>query len=217
MECPSFRSQGIYNSIPFIYIEHMKISIPLSAGDISLAQFCSFHAAKSDLERIMAITGKSRKLVEGFKAATISEIISSFEWAMNHGASRHENTFVIEGMRLGFIPDLNSISLKEHIDLDTYSNMIWKKDHHPDYTHLPDLMSILFRPVKGMLGNKYEIEEYDGSRKRLHMDRVMQIPLDRINGALVFFSTIVKECALSGAESLIQEMKMEMEMEASLE
>jgi hypothetical protein len=188
----------------------MKIAVPLSSDDVTLDQFCKYQAAKSDLERVMAISGKTRKICEGFQVSTSQELISSFEFAISRGAPKHEQTFLIDGMRLGFIPDLNSISLKEHIDLDTYANLIWKKDDEPDYSQLVELMSILFRPVQGIIGDKYELEEYNGSRKRLHMDRVKQMSMSRVNGALVFFSTIVKESVLDGVESLVEEMKKEM-------
>jgi molybdopterin synthase catalytic subunit len=42
------------------------------------------------------------------------------------------------------------------------------------------------------------------------MDRVKQMSMSRVNGALVFFSTIVKESVLDGVESLVEEMKKEM-------
>jgi hypothetical protein len=192
----------------------IKISIPLDLSQISVSQFVSYYGSRNETEKVMAISGKSRKIVESFQYSTIQEIIDSFEEAMKRGAPKHEQTFVIEGMRLGFIPDLNAMALKEHIDLDLYANEIWKKDE-VNYSLLPKLLAILFRPVKGKVGSYYEIQDYDSDLSKLHMDRIGMITMDRVNGALVFFSTIANECALNGAEYLVEEMKKEMMMDLS--
>lgn len=188
-----------------------KIQIPLNFSQITLDQFVSFHTSKTDTERLMAITKHPRKIVEGFQMNTIEEIIKSFQDAMESGNPKHEQTFVIEGMRLGFIPDLNGMTLKEHVDLEMYSGLIWSKDG-TDYTHLPKLMAILFRPVKGKLGEYYEVDDYSSSKSKLHMDRIKQMTMDRVNGALVFFSTIASECAENGIDSLIEMMRKEASM-----
>lgn len=189
----------------------IKVSIPTNASQITLDQFVSFHSAKNEAEKIIAITGQSRRLVESFQVATIDQIINSFEIAMTTGAPKHENTFVIDGMRLGFIPDLNAMTLKEHVDLEMFSSSIWSKDS-VDYTNLPKLMAILFRPVKGKLGQFYEIAEYNSETTKMHMDRILRMTLDRVNGALVFFSTIVNECAESGVDYLLTMMQTETEL-----
>lgn len=193
----------------------IKISIPLDLSQISVSQFVAYYGSRNETEKVMAISGKSRKIVESFQYSTIQEIIESFEEAMKRGVAKHEQTFIVDGMRLGFIPDLNAISLKEHIDLDLFSNEIWKKDA-TDYTMLPKLLAILYRPVRGKLGSFYELEEYDSDLSKLHIDRIGMITMDRVNGALVFFSTIANECALNGAEYLVEEMKKEMMMDPSL-
>ena len=185
-----------------------KIQIPLNYSQITLDQFVTYHTARTDVEKLMAITQHPRKIVEGFQMNTIDEIMKSFDDALQVGAPKHEQTFVIEGMRLGFIPDLNAMTLKEHVDLEMYSGLIWTKDGI-DYTHLPKLMSILFRPVKGKLGQYYEVEEYSSDTTKLHLDRIKQMTMDRVNGALVFFSTIANECAESGIESLTEMMRKE--------
>lgn len=185
-----------------------KIQIPLNYSQITLDQFVTYNTARTDIEKLMAITKHPRKIVEGFQMNTIDEIIKSFDHALQQGTPKHEQTFVIEGMRLGFIPDLNGMTLKEHVDLEMYSGLIWTKDGM-DYTHLPKLVSILFRPVKGKLGEFYEIEDYSSSKSKLHMDRVKQMTMDRVNGALVFFSTIANEFAENGIESLTQMMRKE--------
>lgn len=188
----------------------IKVHIPLNASQISVEQFVNYHTARTDTERLMAATKHPRKVVESFQMSTSNEIMASFETAMNSGSPRHEQTFVMDGMRLGFIPDLNAMTLKEHVDLELYSGLIWTKDG-TDYTHLPKLLAILFRPVRGKLGKFYEIEPYSSDTSKLHMERVMQMTMDRVNGALVFFSTIANECAADGIDSLTQMMKMEVE------
>ena len=62
--------------------------------------------------------------------------------------------------------------------------------------NLNRIMAILFRPINGKdkFGN-YTIESYDGTEDRAVA--FMQIPMNVVNGALVFFSSLAKELRLS--------------------
>ena len=179
----------------------VTITIPKNNAGITLQKFVAYQSGRNEIERVMAATGQSRRVIEGFKMSTLTELINTFENAIKIGVPMHKQTVVINGVRLGFIPDLNDLTLREHIDLDSYAQEIWNKDGN-DYTNLPKLMAILFRPVTDILGNYYRIEPYDSERVRSYIDVVNLLTMDKVNGALVFFSTIVSELGKSGAECL---------------
>ncbi len=181
----------------------ITITIPKNNAAITLQQFVSYQSGRNEVERVMAATGQSRRVVEGFKMNTLTQLIDTFDNAIKIGVPMHQQTVVINGVRLGFIPDLNDLTLREHIDLDSYAQEIWKKDGN-DYTNLPKLMAILFRPVTDIFGKYYRIEPYDSERVRYYLDVVNLLTMDKVNGALVFFSTIVKELGQSGAECLTE-------------
>ena len=64
----------------------------------------------------------------------------------------------IDGVEYGFHPDLEEITLGEYADIETYIKLGIDK-------HLPELCSILFRPVIEKKNNIYTIEAYDGNIK----------------------------------------------------
>lgn len=181
----------------------ITITIPKNNAGITLQKFVAYQSGRNEIERVMAATGQSRRVIEGFKMSTLNELINTFDNAIKVGVPMHKQTVVINGVRLGFIPDLNDLTLREHIDLDSYAQEIWHKDGN-DYTNLPKLMAILFRPVTDILGSYYRIEPYDSERVRSYIDVVNLLTMDKVNGALVFFSTIVKELGKNGAECLTE-------------
>ena len=72
-------------------------------------------------------------------------------------------------------------------------------------------MAILFRPVQGRLGANYMIKPYDAGKVEEYMAFINGIPMDRVNGALVFFSSIANELLLSSRESLVARLRRKME------
>lgn len=192
-----------------------KIKIPLDYSGVTLEQFCNYHACKTDVERVMTATGKSRKFVEALPISTLDRIIVEYESALETGRPKHEQTFVIDGLRLGFFPDINDLTTAEHIDLESFANSIWK-DGSIDYTNLIKLCCIMFRPVSAIMGSYYDIAEYDSAKTKRYVEYVKKIPMDRVNGALVFFSTIEKElfnASMDYTENLIQKTMVELQQQ----
>jgi hypothetical protein len=180
-------------------------SIPQRISDVTVEQFVAFQTMKTDVGRAAIATGKTVKEVEGLTFHAIDTIVSLFEEVCEQTTAKHEQTFVIEAMRLGFIPDLNGMSFREYVDLETLSQAVWTKDG-VNYKELPRLLAILFRPVKRKLGVHYELEEYDAAKIEQYIYFINKMTCDRVNGALVFFSTVVRELFNSSQVYLIQQM-----------
>lgn len=189
----------------------MKFKLPRDYGDITLRQMVAFMEAKTQVQQLMAITGFPQLHVIDFKQKEADLIIESFTTASNIGTPRHEQTFLVEGMRLGFIPDLDALSLREYIDLDSYAKEIWKGDSTINYKYFPDLLCILFRPVNSMLGEYYDIDPYNVDRLPRYKRYVESMTMDRVNGAMVFFSSFLNDLIVSSLDYLEAEMKMKME------
>jgi hypothetical protein len=149
-----------------------------------------YHNAVDDCERVMVIINKSREYCESLKADSIETIITLFEEVIDSSASNFERVITVNGKRLGFIPDINSMTFREHVDLDELSKLIWFKDNDVNYKEFPRLMAILFRPVTEQVGEFYNIQKYDLSKMNDYLPEIMGLTLDRVNGALLFFSTI---------------------------
>ena len=180
----------------------MKLYIPVSAEQITLKRFVDYHTANDNVERVMIAVNKSREYCEGLKVETVQTVIDLFETACVTGKDTHTATVTIEGVKLGFIPDLNSMTFREHVDLDQLSKSIWLENGTVDYKNLPQLMAILYRPVTEQVGEYYNISKYDSDNVKKYMKAVNGLTMDRVQGGLLFFSTIAAELVDNSLESL---------------
>lgn len=185
-------------------------TIPKKISDVTVEQYVQFNTAKTDIARAAFATGKKPKDIEGLTFHAIDTIINLFEAVCEQTTAKHEQTFTVGAMRLGFIPDLNSMSMREHVDLEMLSQAVWTKDNGINYKELPRLLAVLFRPVKRKLGVHYELQPYDAGKVSEYIYFINQMTVDRVNGALVFFSSIVKELHNSSQVYLLQQMKAKM-------
>ena len=139
-----------------------QYQVPISVEGITLKQYVQFYVAVTDIEKAAAATGKTVAECEQLQFSAIETINSLFVTACQTGTSKHEQTFFDDGIRLGFIPDLNMLSFKEYIDLDSYTTQLHKQPVDPaNYKYFIDLMCVLFRPVKEIWGKHYELQPYD--------------------------------------------------------
>jgi hypothetical protein len=187
----------------------MKLFIPVSAEQITLKRFVDYHTANDNVERVMIAVNKSREYCEGLKVETVQTVIDLFEAACLTGKETHTPIVTIEGVKLGFIPDLNSMTFREHVDLDQLSKSIWLENGTVDYKNLPQLMSILYRPVTEQVGEYYNISKYDSDNVKKYMKAVNGLTMDRVQGGLLFFSTIAAELVNDSLESLDRMLKTE--------
>jgi len=85
--------------------------------------------------------------------------------------------FELDGVKYGFIPNLDTITAGEWIDIENYQSS-------PEFADR--LVSILYRPIKRSLKfwkkDYYSIEEYKGTN-----DKLKKAPLEVYLGAMVFF------------------------------
>jgi hypothetical protein len=90
-----------------------------------------------------------------------------------------KNIIEINGVEYGFMPDLDSISLGQYADIETFiKNGIDK--------NLPELMAVLYSPIKLKKNDIYIIEPYDGDI-RLRAEEMKQMSATQVHSALVFF------------------------------
>ena len=192
-------------------------TIPQRISDVTVEQYVQFNTAKTDIARAAIATGKKPKDIEGLTFHAVDTIVNLFEAVCEQTTAKHEQTFTVGAMRLGFIPDLNSMTMREHVDLEMLSQAVWTKDNGINYKELPRLLAVLFRPVKRKLGIHYELQPYDASKVNEYIHFINQMTVDRVNGALVFFSTTARELHNSSQVYLLQQMKAKMTEAAQLQ
>lgn len=108
--------------------------------------------------------------------------------------------FELEGVKYGFIPNLETMSYGEYLDLSSYSKSTWE--------NLAIIMSILYRPItQRHWSGRYEIEAYTGTndeRIKLFSER---LGMDIVFGATGFFLSLQGELLNVILTSLKEETK----------
>ena len=104
---------------------------------------------------------------------------------------KHQLRFELNGVKYGMIPDLDNMTIGEYVDLDKYISSVdeWHK-----------LLAVLYRPITNEKGDKYLIEEYEGSDK--YSEQMKQAPLDIVLGVNVFFYALGIELLKHTVKSL---------------
>jgi len=166
----------------------IKAIVPEHLNDITLGQMQRYENAAKDLTDIDDI----RKLMldvfckvdssvyNRINAKQLLEVSNRVESVLNT-KPRHELFFTLDGVRMGFIPNLDEITMGEFIDLDNLGNETdnWHK-----------VMAVLYRPVTKTFGKRYLIEDYQGIGDAT---KYKEMPLGVALGALLFFWDLGKD------------------------
>ena len=188
----------------------MKLYIPVSSDQITLKRFVDYHTSNDEIERVMIAVNKSRDYCESLKAETVQTVLELFDTALTTGKDTHTPTVTVEGVKLGFIPDINNMTFREHVDMDQLSKSIWLTNGEPNYKNLPQLMAILYRPITEQVGEFYNLEKYDSGKVKKYMKAINALTMDRVQGGLIFFSSIAAELVNNSLESLDMMLKKEL-------
>jgi hypothetical protein len=155
----------------------IEITIPESLDDITLEQYQVFSKIEEPtidqtLTTFLNISQKELNMLPADKIEGFAEQINSvFEQD-----KQFTPTFVLNGVKYGFIPKLDSITYGENKDLTTYLN---------DFDNMNKAMAVMYRPIIHEQRGKYLIEDYEGSSK--YSEVMKQAPLSVVLGATVFF------------------------------
>ena len=159
----------------------IEITIPESLDDITLEQYQVFSKIEEPtidqtLTTFLNISQKELNMLPADKIEGFAEQINSvFEQD-----KQFTPTFVLNGIKYGFIPKLDSITYGENKDLTTYLN---------DFDNMNKAMAVMYRPIIHEQRGKYLIEDYEGSSK--YSEVMKQAPLSVVLGATVFFYNLM--------------------------
>lgn len=162
-------------------------SLPATYKEITLRTFIAWHKAKNDAQKVMAITGKPFNEVKMLRLETIKFIVDTFNEVLALSTALHVKIIKHkDGKEYGFIPELTSMTYGEFVDIASNQKTIWGNKDKVDYTNLPKLMSIFYRPITERIKDKYRIEKYDSENVH-HTEDILNMSMDKVNGALLFF------------------------------
>lgn len=161
----------------------VKINVPEDLSEITLGQYMKF--LKLDFDENTRNSFALQKMVEIFCNANLKDIadirFSDITSITNHLQDIFNQEcklipqIALNGVKYGFIPNLDDLSLGEYIDLDNYFH---------DWETMDKAMTVLYRPIKYSKNGKYILEDYKGTDNHTEM---RDLPLNVVMGAKVFF------------------------------
>jgi hypothetical protein len=179
----------------------MKIQVPTHINDITLEQYQKFALINTEEQDKEFFMFKTIEIFCGVDIALVSKMrLSDAESISNEVLEVLQqnvpftNKFELDGVKYGFIPDLQAISLGEFIDLE--EGLSKDKDFHK-------AASVMFRPIVKEFGELYTIDGYEASTEAHHI--MKQAPVGIISAAIVFFYNIAKELLKASQDFSSQE------------
>ena len=154
----------------------MRLSLPANFADLTLGMLQVLETSEDPLERVSAVAGVAKKELRDYPRPLITEALAHIERLRARETSRHLETFDLQGVTYGFIPNWDEFTTGEWIDAEQYAADFWKNAHK--------LMALLFRPIVRKWGDAYEIEPYTAKE---NAEVFKDLPADQVSGALLFF------------------------------
>ncbi len=183
----------------------VKVTLPENNSDITLLQFQKYEkllkkkglTSNEFSKRAVSIFSNLKyNDLQGVKLSDFTDIVDQITKALNTEVDFTER-FFLDGVEYGFIPNLNDITTAEYVDLVEY-------DTKPET--LNKVMAILFRRIntEDVFGN-YSIINYTGTKETSQI--MLQMPMNIVNGALVFFSNLSRELRIAIQKSTQKEIR----------
>jgi len=181
----------------------MKLQIPTLINDITVSEYLKFiEVNKEDADEeflihktISIFCGISMKEVLTIDAKEAQDIAVEIYAVLNQKAN-FVDRFELNGVKYGFIPNLEDLSLGEYIDLETYLK---------DQKNLHKVAAVMYRPIVKQYKELYDIESYSSDLKAQEL--MKQAPIGVISQAVVFFYNIVNELLMDSPRYLEKQVK----------
>lgn len=157
----------------------VELIVPNNLNEVTLGQYQEYIKLKDlsetelSLKMIEIFCNLKSEQVRYLKATDVRNVVTIIAEMFDSKPSL-VNTFKIDGVEYGFIPNLDEMSFGEYIDLDTYIG---------DWDNIEKAMGVLYRPVEIRKGNRYHIKEYEAGET----EHLKAMPLDAVLGSILFF------------------------------
>jgi hypothetical protein len=183
-------------------------------SDVTLEKWLKlidFHeASKSEEaeETIAALSTIPKDLIKQLELKDVAIIMGKIAELQSKQDSSLKRIVEIDGKEYGFHPDLDSITLGEYADIETFIKNDIEKN-------LPELCAVLYRPITKKKNDVYAIEAYDGNIQ-IRAEEMKKMSAEQVQSALVFFYRLGKELLMTLPSFLTERLKeMKMQLQAN--
>ena len=150
-------------------------------------------------ETIAAFSDMPKKLVKELALRDVAIIMGKVAELQSKQDTLLRKVIEIDGVEYGMHPDLNSLTLGEYADIETFIKNGLEKN-------MPEVMAVLFRPVTERNGEVYTIEAYDGEIT-IRTEQMKKMSAEQVQSALVFFYHLGKELLKILPSFLLEQMQ----------
>lgn len=177
----------------------MEVTIPTSLKEVTCYQWHKLEESIKLIEneqvlKFTLISNLCNIAIEDllkFKMQDINEIYIEIEKLLNEKPNIEH--FTINGVKYGFIPNIEEMSGAEYLDAETYFN-----------ENIFKFMAVMYRPIKKELNDKYKIEKYKGSDK---LEGIMvNAPASAYVAAKLFFLTLLTDLLSVTPRSILKNL-----------
>lgn len=152
---------------------------------IKLTELEGLTKAQETKALINTLSDIPEKLISKLSLPDITVILSRIAQIQQEKNNELVKVIEVDGKEYGFHPSLSDITLGEFADLEHFI-----KQGVQD--NLPEIMSILYRPIVEKEGDAYIIEAYDG-KIDVRAEKFKKMSAEQVESSLVFFWIFVKE------------------------
>ena len=181
----------------------IEVTIPNNLNEITVGQYQKFLSIAENNKEGEFLNAKMIEIFCGISLADTYSLKMSSVTAildilndMLEQKPQHIVQFKMDGVKYGFIPDLDELTLGEYIDLDNNISK-WEQIHIA--------MNVLYRPIKDSKGLNYNIKDYDTSDS----DKMKNMPLGAAMGSVFFFYNLGLELSRHTILSSKKQLKTE--------
>jgi hypothetical protein len=144
--------------------------------------------SKEAKKTIAALSDIPQKLIDELSIQDVALLLDKLAVMQNSKDTVLKKMITVEGVEYGFHPSLDSITLGEYADIETFiKNGI--------ENNLANIMAVLYRPVKEKKNQIYTIEAYDGNIE-IRAEVFKKMAAEQVESALVFFWLLGKELSV---------------------
>ena len=166
---------------------------------LKLIDFETGTKTENATETIAALSDIPKKLVNELSLSDVVAIMNKIGELQVNRDTELKRIITINEVEYGFHPDLNSITLGEYADIEQFIK-------NGVDTNLPELMSVLYRPIKLKKNDIYIIDAYDGDI-RMRAEEMKQMSAEQVQSSLFFFYNFAKALSEILPSYLIQKQK----------
>jgi hypothetical protein len=170
----------------------IEIKIPTDWSDVSIERYVKYNHAMKELEderqiiikTISILCNISEHIVEVMKLKDLKKIQVNLQKLIGKPVNKNIiNKIDINGVKYGFHPNLDELTMGEFVDVETYAKE----------NDIAKMMSVLYRPINKEEGNRYNIEPYDFDKHSDNANQFQKLSINVGNAIAVFFWTLGKE------------------------